>query len=59
MCFYAKQNQRAISDRAHIGGRRACDSLLAFRFVQNKTFRVHGVHEMFSPDENSWCARPG
>jgi hypothetical protein len=57
MCFYAKQNQRAIPDCADIGCRRACDSLLAFLFVQNKAFRVHGVHEMFSPDENGWGTR--
>jgi hypothetical protein len=35
------------------------DSLLAFRFIQKKTVRIHCVSEMFSPDENSRRARTG
>jgi hypothetical protein len=29
------------------------------QFIENKTFRVNCVSEVFSPDENSWRARAG
>jgi hypothetical protein len=51
--FNAKQNQRAISNGAHLGCRLGPDSLLRFQFIENETFRINRVSEMFSPDENS------
>jgi hypothetical protein len=29
------------------------------QFIENKTFRVNCVSEMFSPDKNSWRASAG
>jgi len=55
----AKENERTISNGAHLGCRLSRDSLLAVQTIENKTFRVNCVSEMFSPDEKSRRASAG
>src|SRR5215211_1492010 len=57
--FDAEQNERAISNGAHLNRRGGFDSLLAFRFVENKTLRVNCVSEALPSDENHRRASAG